>query len=38
VAVGGVAAYSTLGHFDDPILNTMVGWSDVELASSCSTN
>jgi len=33
VAVGGVAAYSTLGHFDDPILNTMLGWSDTELAS-----
>jgi len=33
VSVGGVAAYSTLGHFDDPILNTMVGWNDVELAS-----
>jgi predicted aminopeptidase len=33
VAVGGVAAYSTLGHFNDPILNTMLGWNDVELAS-----
>jgi predicted aminopeptidase len=33
VVVGGVAAYSTLGHFDDPILNTMVEWDDVQLAS-----
>ena len=33
VSVGGVAAYSTLGHFNDPILNTMVEWNDIELAS-----
>lgn len=33
VSVGGVAAYSTLGHFDDPILNTMMGWNDIELAA-----
>ena len=31
-AVGGVAAYSTLGHFKDPVLNTMLGWSDAQLA------
>ncbi len=34
VAVGGVAAYSTLGHFADPILNTMLVWSDAQIAGT----
>ncbi|HEX4243461.1 MAG TPA: aminopeptidase [Steroidobacteraceae bacterium] len=33
VTVGGVAAYSTLGHFNDPVLSSMMGWDDIELAS-----
>ena len=33
VAVGGVAAYSTLGNFSDPILNTMMHWDDRDLVS-----
>lgn len=33
-SVGGVAAYSTLGHFADPVLNTMMNWSDAQLAST----
>ena len=33
VTLGGVAAYSTLGHFNDPVLNTMMDWNDVELAA-----
>jgi predicted aminopeptidase len=31
VWVGGVAAYSTLGHFADPLLSTMNRWSDDEM-------
>ncbi len=31
--VGGVAAYSTLGKFKDPVLNTMLGYGDDELAA-----
>lgn len=29
--VGGVAAYSTLGKFNDPVLNTMMQWDDARL-------
>jgi predicted aminopeptidase len=31
--IGGVPAYSTLGKFNDPILNTMMAYGDDELAS-----
>jgi len=33
VAVGGVAAYSTLGKFSDPILSTMMRWDDIDLVA-----
>jgi len=33
-AVGGVPAYSTLGNFNDPVLNTMMRWDDVKLVST----
>ncbi|NJO16136.1 MAG: aminopeptidase [Thioploca sp.] len=32
VYVAGVAAYSTLGWFNDPVLNTMLTWSKVQIA------
>jgi predicted aminopeptidase len=32
VYVGHVSAYSTLGWFDDPVLNTFVNWPDYRLA------
>lgn len=33
VFVGGIRAYSTLGWFNDPVLNTFMGYSEIELAS-----
>ncbi|WNW12643.1 aminopeptidase [Pseudomonas sp. DTU_2021_1001937_2_SI_NGA_ILE_001] len=33
VFVAGIEAYSTLGWFADPILNTMLGWGDERLAT-----
>jgi predicted aminopeptidase len=33
VIVSGVPAYSTLGKLSDPVLNTMLGYGDSELAS-----
>ncbi|MFQ6005761.1 MAG: aminopeptidase [Woeseia sp.] len=33
VVVGGVAAYSTLGRFSDPVLSTMMRWSDLDLVA-----
>ena len=32
VHIAPIAAYSTLGWFDDPLLNTFVGWSEAGLA------
>ena len=32
VYVAGVAAYSTLGRFNDPVFNTMIYWDDWQLA------
>jgi predicted aminopeptidase len=33
VHLAPVAAYSTLGHFDDPVLSSMLDYPDVELAA-----
>ncbi len=33
VHVGPSIAYSTLGHLEDPVLNTMLGYGDAELAA-----
>ncbi len=33
VAIGGVAAYSTLGKLRDPVLNTMMNWDDTQLVA-----
>ncbi|MCR4541017.1 aminopeptidase [Pseudomonas sp. 18.1.10] len=33
VSIGGVEAYSTLGWFNDPILNSMMSWGDERLAT-----
>jgi predicted aminopeptidase len=34
VWIGGVPAYSTLGHFADPLLSTMDQWSDDEMVGT----
>ena len=34
VTVGGVATYSTLGHLPDPVLNTMLDWSEVRFVGT----
>jgi len=34
VYVAGVPAYSTLGWFDDPVMNTMMHWQDYDLVGT----
>ena len=34
VFVGGVPAYSTLGRFEDPVLNTMMRWAETDLIAT----
>ncbi|MGD9841892.1 MAG: aminopeptidase [Steroidobacteraceae bacterium] len=33
-SVSGVPAYSTLGHFADPVLSSMMSWGDAQLAAT----
>jgi predicted aminopeptidase len=33
-SVSGVPAYSTLGHFADPVLSSMLGWNDAQMAAT----
>src|SRR5690606_913379 len=33
VLVGGIPAYSTLGHINDPLLSTVTGYSELDLAA-----
>ena len=35
--IGGVPAYSTLGYFNDPVLNTFIHYPEVELAGTPPT-
>lgn len=32
--VSGIPAYSTLGHFNDPVLSSMLSWSDAQVAAT----
>jgi predicted aminopeptidase len=32
--VSGAAAYSTLGHFDDPVLSSMLRWNDSQMVAT----
>jgi predicted aminopeptidase len=34
VLVAGISAYSTLGHFTDPVLNTMLSYGDLDLVAT----
>ena len=38
VAIGGVAAYSTLGKLEDPVLSSMMHWDDTRLVGVCFTS